>query len=329
VPSLGKLEARASGAGEHRLEVARDAAGAAQKGVPPAVIAARFLVLALAAGAVVAGWALARRAPRARIEAGAARYACPMHREIASAVEGQCPVCGMRLEPVEAAAALHPPPGWLRRGSIDQVRRRIFQYEIADPARVEDDGSVHAVLYADELEALAPGELLTFRASGNQAVSAQVQLAGEARPWDHATEDVRLEVIDPAFIAAVITDHFAQSREVITDHVSQRRDAIGAHLGSGLSPGTAGWVFAPPRPHPVLVVPSSAVLQSSDGPYVLALSPDLKMVERRRVKIGRTFLGLCAVVSGLAEQEPLVARGAFFLDAALGQRSAAGMAVDP
>src|SRR3954466_7258993 len=75
VPSLGKLEAPASGAGEHRLEGRRAAAGARRKGVPPAGIAARFLVLALAAGAVVAGWALARRAPRPRGEAGAPRHA--------------------------------------------------------------------------------------------------------------------------------------------------------------------------------------------------------------------------------------------------------------
>jgi hypothetical protein len=65
----------------------------------------------------------------------------------------------------------------------------------------------------------------------------------------------------------------------------------------------------------MLVVPSSAVLESSDGPYVLAYSPADRTFTKRPVETGKVFTGFTAVVSGLREREVIVAMNAFFFDA--------------
>jgi Cu+-exporting ATPase len=46
-------------------------------------------------------------APPAPIKAGAI-YTCPMHPQIRQAGPGNCPICGMALEPVEATADAAP-----------------------------------------------------------------------------------------------------------------------------------------------------------------------------------------------------------------------------
>ena len=69
------------------------------------------------------------------------------------------------------------------------------------------------------------------------------------------------------------------------------------------------------RPRKLLVVPSSAVLYSPEGPYVLAAGADGRTFSGRRVEIGRVSRGLAVVLSGLREGEGIVVGSAFSWDA--------------
>jgi hypothetical protein len=88
--------------------------------------------------------------------------------------------------------------------------------------------------------------------------------------------------------------------------------------------GAIGWVELAPRPRQVLAVPASALLQSPEGPYVLAWTGVGFNFERRPIEIGETFLkeGFAVVLSGLQANERVVGRATFFLEA--DRRAAAG-----
>jgi hypothetical protein len=88
-----------------------------------------------------------------------------------------------------------------------------------------------------------------------------------------------------------------------------------------------GWLELAPRPRELLVVPSSALLYSGEGAYVLAAPPNGHRFTRRPVDIGRILdsgyaaglssdhFGAIVVLSGLEEGEQVVVGNAFFLDA--------------
>ncbi|HEY3592476.1 MAG TPA: hypothetical protein VGL13_01325, partial [Polyangiaceae bacterium] len=78
-----------------------------------------------------------------------------------------------------------------------------------------------------------------------------------------------------------------------------------------------GWVELSRKARDVLAVPASAVLQSPDGPYVLAWTGTGYQFEKRSIEIGETFTkyGFAVVLSGLRANERVVSKAAFFLDA--------------
>lgn len=253
------------------------------------VAAFRILLLLVAAGALAFGTAGSHRA------AGAAArqvlYTCPMHPEVRETSPGQCPICHMALEPAHRspAAAAAADPDALRNLQahgyiVDVVRRRSLLFnarELRGPARVEDDGTVTAVFYDDQIRAIAEGDGGVFAPTGDPAAAVAVRRTGDPLSrWDGSTSSIRFRADGP--IAA----------------------------------GRAGWLELPRRPRDVLTVPTSAVLQSAEGPYVL-MPAGPRRFERRRIEIGETFLGLdyAVVLSGLRVQDRVVARSSFFLDA--------------
>jgi len=139
------------------------------------------------------------------------------------------------------------------------------------------------VLYGDELAGLAPGEPGRFFRAAALAAAVDVRLTAEppAR-WDLSTSRV----------------HF--------------RAAPGA---PALAAGDVGWVQLAARPRNLLVVPSSAVLNSPQGPYVLVASEDGETFTKRSLEVGRVIAGLTVVLSGLDDQEQVVVGNTFFLDA--------------
>ncbi len=250
------------------------------------VVAGRVILLLLAAGAATFAFVVTRRDGPASASLRA-RYACPMHRQVTAAAPGECPICGMALQELAPAA---PPPskagdglGPRQYGIVDVARRRTLSPEVRAPAWFQGGRVVQALLLEDELATLSPGERGAFRPAAAPALSVPLRLADRpSAPWDASTSKVefQLDARTPA-----------------------------------LRPGMVGWVELPARPRAVLVVPSTAVLQSGEGPYVLAQSPDGRHLARRPVRIGRTAAGLAVVVAGLTEGERVAVRGAFFLDA--------------
>src|SRR4051794_40582939 len=254
------------------------------------LVVARVALLAAAAGAVVIAFAGRRTGKDARGSAAIIQYSCAMHPQFTSPAPGECPICRMTLERVRTAAAAadrRAADAAPFRASYDVMwaRPRPTPREMRAPAYVDarGGGSVVALFYNDEIAALEPDERGTFSASGSPGSSWTVRLADRSStPWDEATSAVPLAVV-----------------------------------GGGVAPavGTTGWVKLAPRAHKTLVVPDSALLQSSTGPYVLTLASDRRAAAKRSVAIGRTLYGFTSIVGGLRDGERIAVMDAFFVDA--------------
>jgi hypothetical protein len=262
------------------------------------IVAARLALLLLGAGALTAAVLIAARGGGAA-DSGV-YYACPMHLGVRDSAPGQCPICRMALESAgrDVAASAMRSAGRLDTTAMENVRKhRIIDFvhqrtllfdarELRAPAWVENDGTVAAVFYIDQIAALAADEPASF--SPTQAPQARVAMRRTADPpvrWDQSTSRIRF-----------------------------RLDAARASVR--LQPGQVGWVEAARKSRAVLAVPASAVLQSPEGPYVLAAVGNAKF-EKRPIEIGETFQkqGFAVVLSGLRANDRVVSKATFFLDA--------------
>jgi hypothetical protein len=268
----------------------------------PFTVAVRVLLLLLAAGAATLAVAISVRG-RAGGEASI-RYACPMHAEVRAAGPGECPICRMALEPVGRGAAspsrretaamadLNAVENVRKHNIVDFVRRRTPLFngrELRGPAWVSGPGIVEVVLYKDQIEALAADEVGVFTPTGAPAAHLEVQRTKDPPgAWDRSTAFVRFRV----------------------------RGGVPAKAAPPAPVGEAGWLELEPRPREVLTVPASAVLQSPEGPYVLAWIGGFSF-EKRPIEIGETFhkQGFAVVLSGLRPNERVVSRATFFIDA--------------
>jgi hypothetical protein len=259
-------------------------------------VALRVLLLVAAAAAVLVAGVVAFRD---RGEGGpGVRYACPMHPEVRASAPGSCPICQMALEPVGRAAGNGKGHAGMASmpdmSAVDNVRKhKIMDFvrvrsllpnlrEMRGAARVDDDHQISAVLYDDQINALAPDEPGMFTPTASPATEIPVvRIAGPALRHDRSTSVIRF------------------------------------HATSGvLPPGQVGWLKLASKSRAVLGVPASAVLQSPEGPYVLAWKAGSQF-EKRPIEIGETFsrLGFAVVLSGLRASDRVVSRAAFFLDA--------------
>ena len=176
---------------------------------------------------------------------------------------------------------------------IDFVRHRsllVPARELRGPASVDADGAVTALFYDDEIASLDEGERGTFAPADAPGVTRR-----RAPPGRSARTVGSLDRPDPVRAAA------------------RPRRARPASM----APGRVGWVELAPRPRQVLAVPASAVVQSPEGPYVLAWTGVGFDFAKRPIEIGETFLkqGFAVVLSGLRVNERVVGRATFFLEA--------------
>ena len=83
-----------------------------------------------------------------------------------------------------------------------------------------------------------------------------------------------------------------------------------------LPPNATGSVKFATRLRRDLVVREGAVLRSPEGPYVLVATNDRHTLTKRRIEVGSVVYGYASVISGLQEDEWVVALHTFALDTA-------------
>lgn len=286
-------------------------------------LAGRILLLT---GAVLLALTGARVSMRGAPVASALNtYACPMHPEVTLGEPGRCPICQMALTRVNEATAetgqaekreldanvdahrFAPGATWLPETAppslpsqpgdppqLGTAERRTYTEPIIAPATVEAPEALSAILFYDEAAGLGDGARGRFRSSTSPRVSVAVQRVDEAvTARDEATVLVRFR---------------AESGSTASNGDSPR---------TALRVGETGWLELPAHTRALLVVPESALLRSARGPYVLVAPSSSAVLERRFLRIGRSYRGWVSVSSGLAEGERLVVGGAFFVDADL------------
>jgi hypothetical protein len=163
------------------------------------------------------------------------------------------------------------------------VHRVLATRPIEGMAGLDEAGAVIAILYDDEAAALATDARGTFVLNAEPATRwTVVRDRVPPKRWDRSLSEIRFRIVDAARPAR--------------------------------SPG-AGVVTIAPLPHEVLVVPAAAVRPSPEGPYVLAVRSGANEVAERKVEIGSVSSGLATVLSGLAQEDLVIVRDAFFFDA--------------
>lgn len=261
------------------------------------MILGRLVLLSAAALALGSAIALVRERDRngARaLQAGAARYVCPMHPEVASGEPGECPICHMELVRValgKEASRQDASSIAEQGGAVSRVERRVVSQLVRAPAWADAEGLVTAEFHEDDLVGVAAGERALFFGSAAPGTGTPVRRTSDPPGrWDPSTVLVRFQVERP-------------------------------------TPGETGWVQLSERPRELLVVPASALLHSGEGDYVLAASPDGHEFTRRDVTVGRILdagygaglvddrTGAISVLSGLKEGERVIVGDAFLLDA--------------
>jgi len=167
--------------------------------------------------------------------------------------------------------------------AVSRVKRFETAQEMRAAAWAESPDAGIALVYKDQAKLLVPGEAGQFWLLSAPGPGIAVRVGNEPpEPWDESTVRVRLHA------------------------------APGVRLPAN---GTGSVKFAT-RERKDLVIRESAVLRSPEGPYVLVATNDRHTLTKRRIEVGSIVYGYASVISGLKEDEWVVALHAFVLDTA-------------
>jgi hypothetical protein len=265
------------------------------RSTPAAIVATRLLLVAIAAGALVVA-VVARRVSRAPAAAAASAqpsFVCPMHPEVKSSSPGDCPICRMALEPIANVAEVAREPAALQLATVSRELRafdavsRVKRFDTSQEMRfaawAESRDTGIALVYKDQAKLLVAGEEGQFASLNGPGATSAVRVGSEPpEPWDGSTVRVRFRAAPGVTLAANVTGSVKFATRLRHD----------------------------------LVIREGAVLQSPEGPYVLIATNDRHTLTKRRIEVGSIMYGYASVISGLKEDEWVVALHAFALDTA-------------
>ena len=258
-----------------------------------AIVATRLALVAIAAGGLVVA-VVARRvssAPAAAAASARPSFVCPMHPEVTSSSPGDCPICRMALAPIANVATAEPVALQLATVSkelrafdaVSRVKRFDTSQEMRFSAWAESRDAGIALVYKDQAKLLVAGEEGQFASLNGPGAISAVRVGSEPpEPWDGSTVRVRFRAAPGVVLAANVTGSVKFATRLRHD----------------------------------LVIREGAVLRSPEGPYVLVATNDRHTLTKRRVEIGSITYGYASVISGLKEDEWVVALHAFTLDTA-------------
>ena len=249
------------------------------------VMTGRVLLLLVAASGAVFAFTLGHRQNLA-LRDSSVLYVCPMHPEITASGPEQCAICRMALVEVAAAGGSTGPatPGpKISDSSFGSVKKEVVSREIQAPAWSNEDGIVVARIRNVDLHDLDVAARVSFFPTAARGTSIRLRPSdAETTPWDRSTAKVQFRIDDTGAVPRA---------------------------------GEVGWIRFNPSARELLVVPSSAILPSPAGPYVLAVSASRRGFSRRHVEVGPLSSGKTAILAGLREGDLIVTRHAFFFEA--------------
>jgi Cu(I)/Ag(I) efflux system membrane fusion protein len=168
------------------------------------------IMLAVAAGGGVAVYRLHRPAgealpPEYAAPAKHQKYQCAMHPQIVSDKPGTCPICGMKLQPVEDEAAAAPTGA---RRTI-AFYRHPMRPEVTSPVPAKDEmGMDYVPVYTDELQGgqvgAVPGHAPFSLSPARQQLIGVRRARVERRPLSIAIRAVGTVAYDPGLYQAVV-----------------------------------------------------------------------------------------------------------------------------
>jgi hypothetical protein len=258
-----------------------------------AIVFTRLLLVSIAAGGLVVA-VVARRVGNDPAPAAASTqpsFVCPMHPEVKSSSPGDCPICRMALEPIASTATGEPAALQLTTvakelrafDAVSRVKRFETSQEMRFAAWAETQDLGIALVYKDQAKLLVPGEEGQFWLLSTPGPGSLVRVGNEPpEPWDGSTVRVRIH----------------------------------AAPGVTLPANSSGSVKFATRERKDLVIREGALLRAPDGPYVLVATNDRHTLTKRRIEVGSVVYGYASVISGLKEDEWVVALHAFELDTA-------------
>jgi hypothetical protein len=178
-----------------------------------------LVVLAVALGGGVALYLFHRPAgealpPEAAAPGSHHKYQCAMHPQIVSDKPGTCPICGMKLQPVEDEAAAAPTGG----GRTIAFYRHPMRPEVTSPVPAKDEmGMDYVPVYTDELQggqagrtgapppsAAPPGHAPFTLSPARQQLIGVRRAPVQRRPLTVAIRAIGTVAYDPGLYQAVV-----------------------------------------------------------------------------------------------------------------------------
>ncbi|GMU62917.1 MAG: hypothetical protein AMXMBFR34_46800 [Myxococcaceae bacterium] len=171
----------------------------------------RWVLIAASAALALFAWLHLSGSSTSASSHAEALYRCPMHPQIVSPTKGQCPICGMDLEPIPAAAThshdagaaqlytcpMHPEIVQAGPGTCPLCKMRLVPLEVKPPKGPLPEGVVPVTLSLERQQAIG----VRYTAVKETDVSGALRVAASIAPPERGQARVHLR--SPGFVEAI------------------------------------------------------------------------------------------------------------------------------